>query len=112
MGNGDVAPKRILAGPDTQIRNSTPQVAVDPIHNLLVVKSNGLLIFDRSASGNTKPLRVIRGPKTGGVGGGQITGYAEKGVIFTNPLDGWAVWRINEDGDVLPRWRDPVRQIT
>jgi len=109
---GDVAPKRILAGPDTQIRSATPQVAVDPIHNLLVVKSNGLLIFDRSASGNAKPLRVIRGPKTGGFGGGQITVYPEKGLILTNSMDGWAVWSINDDGDVAPRWRIPVKQIT
>src|SRR3989454_7636467 len=107
MGNGDVAPKRILAGPDTQIRNSTPQVAVDPIHNLLVVKSNGLLIFDRTASGNTKPLRVIRGPKTGGVGGGPITGYAGKGVVLTNSMGGWGVWSLNHDGDVAPRWGIP-----
>ena len=110
--NGDAAPKRILTGPDTQIRSASPQVAVDPIHNLLVVKSNGLLIFDRTASGNAKPLRVIRGPKTGGFGGGQITVYAEKGLILTNSMDGWAVWSINDDGDVAPRWRIPVKQIT
>src|SRR5262249_20346170 len=89
--NSDVGPKRILSGPDTQIRSATPQVAVDPIHNLLVVKSNGLLIFDRTASGNAKPLRVIRGSKTGGFGGGQITVYPEKGLILTNSMDGWAV---------------------
>src|SRR5262249_54537534 len=58
MANGDVAPKRILSGPDTQIRSASPHVAVDSVHNLLIVKSNGLLIFDRTASGNTKPLRV------------------------------------------------------
>src|SRR5207249_9279415 len=110
--NGDVAPKRILAVSDTQIRSATPQVAVDPIHNLLVVKSNGLLIFDRTANGNTKPLRVIRGPKTGGFGGGQIAVYPEKGLILTNSMDGWAVWSINDDGDVAPRWRIPVKQIT
>ena len=112
MANGDAAPKRILAGPDTQIRSDAPQVGVDPIHNVLVVKSNGLLIFDRTAQGNTKPLRVIRGPKTGGFGGGQITVYAEKGLILTNSMDGWAVWSIYDDGDVAPRWRIPVKQIT
>ncbi len=112
MANGDVAPKRILAGPDTQIRSAAPQVAVDPVHNLLIVKSNGLLIFDRTASGNAKPLRVIRGPKTGGFGGGQITVYSEKGLILSNSMDSWAVWSINDDGDVAPRWRIPVKQIT
>src|SRR2546426_8933516 len=99
MGNGDVAPKRILAGPDTQIRTSTPQVAVDPIHNVLVVKSNGLLIFDRTASGNAKPLRVIRGPKTGGFGGGQIKGFAGKRVILPNSMGSLAVWGLKHDGD-------------
>jgi hypothetical protein len=112
MAKGDVAPKRSLAGPDTQIRGASPQVAVDPVHNLLIVKSNGLLIFDRAASGNAKPLRVIRGPKTGGFGGGQITTYPEKGWILSNSMDGWAVWSINDNGDVAPRWRIPVRQIT
>jgi hypothetical protein len=112
MGNGDVAPKRMLYGPDTQIRGGG-QVAVDPLHNLLVVKSGGaLLIFDRAARGNTKPLRVIKGPKTGGFGGGQIAVYPEKGYILTNSMDGWAVWSIDDDGDVAPRWRIPVKQIT
>ena len=111
--NGDVAPKRILAGPDTQIRGATPQVAVDPVHNLLIVKGgDGLLIFDRNASGNTKPLRVIRGPKTGGFGGGQIAVYPEKGWILTNSGDNWAVWNINDEGDVAPRWKIPVKELT
>jgi len=113
MANGDVAPKRMLAGPDTGIRGATPQVAVDPVHNLLIVKGGGgLLIFDRAASGNTKPLRVIRGPKTGGFGGGQIAVYPEKGWILSNSADSWAVWHINDEGDVAPRWKIPVKQMT
>ena len=111
MANGNVAPKRFLSGPDTQIRGVS-HVAIDPVRNLLIVKSNGLLIFDRAAAGNAKPLRVIRGPKTGGFGGGQITTYPEKGLILSNSMDGWAVWKITDDGDVAPRWRIPVRQIT
>jgi hypothetical protein len=110
--NGDVAPKRTLTGPDTQIRAATPQVAVDPVHNLLVVKSNGLLIFDRNADGNTKPLRVIRGPKTGGFGGGQMAIYPEKGWILTNTEDNWGIWSINDDGDVAPRWNIPVKALS
>jgi hypothetical protein len=113
LADGDIAPKRILAGPDTLINSATPQSAVDPIHNLLVVKSGGaLLIFDREASGNTKPLRVIRGPKTGGFGGGQIAVYPEKGWILTNARDDWAVWSVMDDGDVAPRWKIPVRELT
>ncbi|PYS20597.1 MAG: hypothetical protein DMG11_29145 [Acidobacteria bacterium] len=112
LADGDVAPKRVLAGPDTLINSPTPQSAVDPIHNLLVVKSGGaLLIFDREASGNTKPLRVIKGPKTGGFGGGQIAVYPEKGWILTNSRDDWAVWSVMDDGDVAPRWKIPVKEL-
>ena len=112
LANGDVPPKRVLTGPDTQIRSATPHVAVDAIHDLLIVKSNGLLIFDRSADGNTKPLRVIRGPKTGGFGGGQIAVYPEKGLILTNSADNWAIWSIDDEGDVTPRWKIPVKELT
>jgi len=113
LANGDVAPKRILTGPDTLISSATPQVAVDPVRKLLIVKSGGaLLIFDREANGNTKPLRIIKGPKTGGFGGGQIATYPEKGWILTNSRDDWAVWSVEDNGDVAPRWRIPVKELT
>jgi 6-phosphogluconolactonase (cycloisomerase 2 family) len=112
LDDGDVAPKRILTGPETMIESPTPQLAVDPLRKLIVVKSGGaLLIFDREANGNTKPLRVIRGPKTGGIGGGQITTYPEKGYILSNSRDDWAVWHVDDNGDVAPRWRIPMRII-
>jgi hypothetical protein len=110
--NGDVAPKRILTGPDTLIDSPTPQAAVDPKRKLLIVKSGGaLLIFDREANGNTKPLRVIKGPKTGGFGGGQIAVYPEKGWILSNTRDDWAVWHVDDNGDVAPRWKIPAREL-
>ena len=73
-----MAPKRVLGGPDTQIQfaeqtdgsGNVPPIRVDPLHNLLVVPSGGfrggrgspaLLIFDRNASGNARPMRVIQG---------------------------------------------------
>ena len=111
LDKGDVAPKRFLAGPDTQIQDANAQVAVDPKSNLLIVKSAGsLLIFNRTADGNTKPLRVIGGPKAK-VGGGQMVTYPEKGYIVANSDDGYGVWSINDNGDVAPRWRIPVREI-
>ena len=84
--NGDVAPKRVLKGPDTRLGASA--ITIDPVHNLLIVSGGGggedgadgggggafagggegggggggrILIFDRMASGNTKPLRVLSG---------------------------------------------------
>jgi hypothetical protein len=71
-GSGDVAPVRVLQGPDTQITGGS--VGVDPVNNLLVAaaadrdlgqgRHTKLLIFDRTASGNTKPKGVISGPHT------------------------------------------------
>src|SRR5207253_2935027 len=74
--NGDVAPKRILGGPDTGFNfpsargTGFPYIAIDPIRNLLVVSTGGaLLIFDRTANGNTKPKYKIEGPNTQAGGG-------------------------------------------
>lgn len=117
---GDVAPKRVLHGPDTQIqfaapgdRGALPAVGVDPMHNLVIVPSrNSLLIFDRNAGGNAKPLRVISGPKTE-LGGGKPHVYAPKGWIVAMAARGSiGVWSINDNGDVPPRWRIPVTKIT
>ena len=111
--NGDVPPKRILKGPDTQIK-AIPAVAIDPIHDRMVVRSGGaLLIFERTASGNTKPLSSIQGPKVG-VGGlpHQLRVYSPKGWIIDGSRGGaLGVWSINDVGDTPPRWRIPVRQL-
>ena len=60
--NGDVAPIRVIKGPDTMLKNAR-SMAVDPVRNLIAVTSNnGLLIFNRTDSGNVKPRAIIRGP--------------------------------------------------
>jgi hypothetical protein len=130
--NGDVAPIRVIEGPDTQIRfteqdvgnGNTPPVRIDPVHNLLIVPSNAergaergtggsLLIFDRAASGNAKPLRVIRGPKTGlGNLRGQLEVYGPKGWIVINTGNAIDVWNVADNGDAPPHWRIPTRKIT
>jgi hypothetical protein len=124
--NGDVPPKRVLTGPDTQFRFPTargqglPNVAVDGVRNLLVVSTGGsLLIFDRTANGNTKPKAIIKGPKTGlggnegGGGGGQVKVYSPKGLVV-GTCSGGAVcaWNIEDTGDVAPLWKIPARQLT
>ncbi len=93
--NGNVVPKRGLGGPDTRIRmpqhtdggGNVPTVRIDPIHNLLVVPTgsgnNGggdVLIFDRTASGNTPPRAIIRGPVRMG---NQFDVYAPKRRMVT-----------------------------
>jgi hypothetical protein len=100
--NGDVAPKRVLGGPDTQF-GGNPVIRVDAERNLLLVTGDGgILIFDRTASGNTKPRAVIRG--AGPIGGAaQFELY--NGLIIA-PRDRENViyaWSINDTGqDVRP----------
>lgn len=86
-GNGDVAPLRVIEGPDTGLNDkNTPiyGIAVDPVNNIIAVGLNtffgqdlepehlketrnpgGILIFNRTDNGNVKPRNIIRGPKSG-----------------------------------------------
>jgi hypothetical protein len=58
---GDVAPIRVIKGPDTMLKNAR-SIAVDPVRNLIAVASgNGMLIFNRTDNGNVKPRAVITG---------------------------------------------------
>jgi DNA-binding beta-propeller fold protein YncE len=113
-GNGDVPPKRVLRGPDTEIEGGS--IAVDPINNLMAVtgRDRSLLIFERTASGNTKPLRVIRGPNTQIDRINQMTIYpsgrllvvAMPGVqgAMEPPRVFVGMWSLDDDGDVAPKW--------
>jgi hypothetical protein len=114
---GDVAPKRILNVPANR-------VAVDYVHNFLVVggrgaRGNQIAIFDRAAAGDTKPLRVIAGPNApvGGVRHG-FDVYSPAGRILVSvPSRGndpesdlasdasfVGIWSVYDDGDVPPQW--------
>ncbi len=66
-GNGDVAPLRVIQGPNTQL-NLPLGIYVDSEHDEIAVANDGgnsLLIFSRTAQGNAAPSRVIKGPATG-----------------------------------------------
>lgn len=123
--DGDTPPLRVLKGPDTMLGASA--LTVDPVHNLLIVSgasgggggedSEGgqrnahLLIFNRTDSGNAKPLRVISGPHTE-LSGGMLTTYPPRGLVVVSKQGGGrnsdksfvGVWSVNDNGDVPPRW--------
>ena len=113
MANGNVAPKRILSGPDTQIRG-VASVAVDAQRNLLFANvGNKMLIFDRTASGNAKPKAVITGPKSTMGSISTIQTYPPKGLIVGS-CQGGAIcaWNVTDNGDVPPRYKLPAAQLT
>ncbi|MBI2817193.1 MAG: hypothetical protein HYX72_09665 [Acidobacteria bacterium] len=132
--NGDVAPLRILQGGRKNgwtTARPAGGIAVDPVHKVLVVAGTltgdevwqspygnnreSLLIFDRSAKGDEKPLRVIRGPNTGMHAIRQIQIQATNGWIVVGQMtDGEiaepegtfiGVWSVKDKGDVPPRWK-------
>jgi hypothetical protein len=119
---GNVAPIRILKGPDTQLGASA--LAVDPIHDLLVVGGTvrgvgpRLLIFNRTDQGNVKPKAVIGGPKSGLAHiSGPFAVYPPKNEIIVSVRGSSSesnemssdecfvgVWSTQDNGDVPPRW--------
>ncbi len=130
---GNTAPIRKLGGPKTQIRNIYG-MSVDSVHNLIVVanrvdlggreSSDGILIFNRTDSGDVAPRAVIAGPRTGIIKIRQVVVDEERGQIFAtikNNFENYefsderptpwnpdrtgfiGVWSVNDNGDVPPR---------
>ena len=130
---GDTAPIRKLGGPKTQIRNIYG-MSVDSVHNVIVVanrvdlggreSSDGILIFNRTDSGDVAPRAVIAGPRTGIIKIRQVVVDEERGQIFAtikNNFENYeftderpspwnpdktgfiGVWSIDDNGDVPPR---------
>jgi hypothetical protein len=122
--NGNVPPTRILRGAKTRMKGMR-SVAVDPIRNLMVGgtqtrtkegKEYGVLMtWNRTANGDTAPLRVIEGDKTEIIRITQLQVHPPKGWILAaqagthqelHPEDGFVgIWNINDNGDVPPRWK-------
>jgi DNA-binding beta-propeller fold protein YncE len=96
--------------------------AADPVSNLIFIngRNEGILVYDRTAEGNTPPLRTI--------GGGPISGLRSparivvhpptRSIVVTSgqggrrdpntkeltPVDYVGVWSEDDNGDVAPRY--------
>ncbi len=114
--SGEEAPVRVLEGPSTMMRRPD-QVAVDPIHNeLIVAEADKLLSFPRETNGDAKPIRVIEGPDTrlrpkGGGRGDTGSGLASpplaldpvNNVIVVVVGDSILTYNRTDSGNVAPR---------
>ncbi len=105
--DGDVPPKRVL-------NDAGGSVAIDPVRNLLIInRRTELQIFERTASGNAKPIRIIKGPNAGVANISSFQTYPDKGWIIGGCADGAiCAWSVTDSGDVPPRWKIPVQQLT
>ena len=103
--NGDVAPRRVIQGPLSQI-DWPMGVAVDEVNDEIIVANNGdnsVLVFPRTASGDVPPKRVIRGPLTG-VKGPMGVAAAKDEIFIANFGDHTAlVFPRLAAGNVRPR---------
>jgi hypothetical protein len=87
-------------------------VAIDHTRNLLVVGadlredgSSQLAIFDRTASGDAKPKRVIAGPKSRLGNPGNMRIDPDTGLLFVIQQAGYVgVWSVDDNGEVPPRF--------
>ena len=112
--NGNVAPVRMIFGPDVGLQNPM-RVALETVNNeLYVPQERSIYVFPLYASGNVAPLRILKGPNTrltnssamvvavdpmhdllvvtGGTGGGAQGGSGQ--ILFFNRTD---------QGNVKPR---------
>lgn len=123
---GNVAPIRKLGGPISGISGGA--TTVDPVRNLLFTAGRGgLLVFNRTDSGDVKPKRIITGgPKSGTTGPSNPKlvpgtnlfvattrrfGAPSKESFgtsnFQDPSEAQSfvgVWSIEDSGDAPPRW--------
>lgn len=66
--SGDVAPKRTIAGNNTQMGTFTNYTALDVSHNEIftqAVNGEGVAVFARTANGDVPPIRLLHGWQTG-----------------------------------------------
>jgi hypothetical protein len=104
--DGDAAPIRILGGPDSEI-GTNPPIRVDPVNNVILVSGQaGISVFDRTATGNAKPLAIIRGA---GPTGGSAQFEIYHGLIIAPRGDYTYAWTLRDtQGTVRPVLKIPT----
>jgi len=123
MASGNVPPKRVLGGPHTLLSlgkqntdnsvqggngynvyggGNVPCIRIDPVHNLLLVpvdgrggEGGGVEIFDRTASGDTPPKAMIKGPVRMG---NQFDVYPQGLKLVSHTGNNFEIWNIPESG--------------
>lgn len=109
LGYGNTAPTRSLQGSNTGL-NVPSGVAVDTIHDeLFVANRRGapltIAVYDRFASGNSRPKRIISGPHTElSTPRGLAIDTVNDKLLVTNEVDDEIlIFPLDASGDVAPR---------
>ena len=112
--DGDVAPIRVITGPDTGGPGGS--IAVDPINNVIATtgRNRSILFFNRTDNGNVKPRNVIQGVNTQidrinqmriyGPAGHLIVAMPGQQGLMEPPRVFVGVWNTDDNGDVPPKY--------
>jgi len=105
--DGNAVPTRVIQGPKTLQARTSHYIAVDAVHDEIVVPNpfaQALLFFRGGATGNEAPLRVIQGPKTLLAAPDNVAVDPVHREVFNAqfPSDSVLVFRSDVGGDVEP----------
>ncbi len=105
--DGNALPTRVLEGPDTHQARTSHYLAVDAVHDELIVPNpfaDALLVFKGGAKGDTPPARIIQGPKTMLIAPDNVAVDPIHKELFTAsfPTDSIFVYSSEANGDSAP----------
>ena len=105
--DGNAVPTRVIQGPKTLQARTSHYIAVDAVHDELVVPNpfaQALLFFSGGARGNEPPIRVIQGPKTllSAPDNVAVDPVHREVLVAQFPTDSILVFRSDANGDVEP----------
>jgi len=97
----------VIEGPATRQARTSHYLAVDPVHDELIVPNpfaDALLIFKGGAKGDAPPARIIQGPKTMLIAADNVAVDPVHKELFTAsfPTDSIFVYPSEANGDVAP----------
>lgn len=104
-GGGNTAPKRVIAGANTQLGLGATDIATDPAGNLyvLIPSEPMVLVFAAGASGNVFPTRAVLGEASGLVAPTDIDVDSGRNLYVSDASnDAIAVFGPTANGNVAP----------
>ena len=107
MANGNMTPRRIIAGEATKLGRTVHGMAYNPVHDEIIVPNalaDAILVFRAGADGDEPPIRVIQGPCTRLITPHAVSFDVANQEILVASLTGKAIYVFpyNANGNVAP----------
>lgn len=106
---GEEAPVRVIQGPHTQIQGTAyganAIVTVDPVNNEIYVPAvpNEMLVFDRAATGDAAPKRILKGGPIGIDGQTGVSVDPVHNLLLINRRNAIYIFDRTASGDDKPK---------